>query len=166
MNRKITLWTSTAAACLALAGCSTAAVTTSTHTQQAQPAAKVASPSPPPSLAVPGEPVSTQVCQNVKASLAAYAGASGISFPSLGSEGEVGNAIWTQAQTIPGSEVYYQTSQTPDLKVSLDIFSQQLITASHGGAQPPGSSDSGSEMPDIQSDCQILGVTGIFGAGS
>jgi hypothetical protein len=64
------------------------------------------------------EPVSTKVCHELQGEWAGVGNMTDAQGMALA------NKIMAQAETIPGSELYVATSQTPDLKASLEGFAR------------------------------------------
>jgi hypothetical protein len=130
------------------------------HPAKAAPAAVATSPAQwtPPPQAAPVEPVSTKLCYKLRKAWAPYTTAGGQTI--LAGPGTLlGNRLFRLAEGIPRDEVYQ--SETPDLKVSLEIWAQEVLTASEGG-QIDGHTVR-TTAGNIASDCSTLGVDGVFG---
>lgn len=122
--------------------------------------APAASSSPAPAQPTPTEPVSTGVCQQVATAWAPYEGGSNPA-PTNAQAIAFGKYVWAQAQTIPVNEVNEATSETPGLKVELDILAEDWQLAARGA--PPDNTTFQQLINEVETDCYTLGVD-VFGS--
>lgn len=127
-------------------------------------AAPVALHDPASQQVMPPEPVSQAVCTKVQAAWQPYSVTGGSKNASPADELALANRVWNLAQEIPANEVYVGTSQTPGLKLALDVWGQEVRIMGEGGQ----ASDSTirQEAQTVENDCATLGVGNVWGLAS